>query len=313
MVKKLFCAAFAALAFVGCYEDHVEPLVDQTGEKVQLTVTIPSDQTKVTGYPSDTQIHEMQVFVFDKNGIYETSSEKARGSAMALTCTTGEKKIVALVNAPEESPVVNIEELRARVVDLNKCEAGSIVMCGEITKTLSASSIVAMQVQRLAVKIAVSDVNLNFALDAHKNLKFKINSIYLITVAGTRAYMAENTPATWYNKGGYIPETSLDFLYDSVTSDLIANGSSYTTEHYFYCYPNVTATKTRLVVEADIEGHIYYYPVTLEQINPNTAYTYSLTITRLGSDSPDSPVAEGTVNFTVTVKDWVEQDMNATI
>ena len=48
-------------------------------------------------------------------------------------------------------------------------------------------------------------------------------------------------------------------------------------------------------------------------MDPNTAYTYNLTITRLGSDSPDMPVEEGTIKFTVTVKDWVEQDINETI
>lgn len=312
MIKKLFFAAFAALAFVGCNEDRVEPFIDQTGEKVQLTVTIPSNETKVTGYPSDTQINSIQVFVFDKNGIYETS-DKGYGSALSLTCTTGEKKIVALINAPAETSVANIDELRARIVDLNECEAGSIVMSGEVTKTLSVSSIVAMQVQRLAAKVAVSDVNLDFALDAHKNLPFRIKAIYLINVAGTRAYMADNVPTTWYNKGGYIQETSLDFLYDEVASGQVANEDSYTTEHYFYCYPNTTATKTRLVVEAEIGGNTYYYPVTLDQVSPNTAYTYSLTITRLGSDSPDSPVVDGMVNFSVTVKDWVEQDLSETI
>ena len=312
MVKNFVCAAFAALALVGCNEDLVEPLGNQTGDKVQLTVSIPTGETKVTGYPTDTQINNIQVFVCDRNGVYETS-DKGRGSALSLTCTTGEKKIVALANAPEEKAVANIAELRARIVDLSACEAGSIVMSGEVTKTLSVSSIVPMQLQRLAAKIAVSKVTTAFTLDAHKNLPFEIKAIYLINVAGTRAYLENNTPTTWYNKGAYAAENSLDFLCDKVTAGQIAAGGSYTTEHYFYCFPNPTDTKTRLVVEAEIGGNIYYYPVTLDQINPNTAYTYSITITRLGSDSPDAPVVDGMVNFSVTVKDWVEEDLTATI
>jgi hypothetical protein len=98
-----------------------------------------------------------------------------------------------------------------------------------------------------------------------------------------------------------------------VASGVIAAGSSYTNEHYFYCYPNLTDTKTRLVVEAVVGGYTYYYPVTLDAVDANTSYDYNLTITRLGSDSPDVPVEEGTVTFTVTVKDWVQQNVNETI
>ena len=312
MVKNLMCAAFAALALVGCNEDFVEPLGGQTGEKVQLTVTIPTNETKVTGNPSDGQINNIQVFVFDKNGVYETS-EQGYGSALSLTCTTGEKNIVALVNAPRETSVANITDLKTRIVDMSQCEAGSIIMSGEVKKTLTATSIVAMQVQRLAAKVSVSQITTNFTLDAHKNLPFEVKAIYLINVAGTRAYMDENTPTTWYNLGAYDAENSLDFLYDEVTDGQIAHGESYSTRHFFYCFPNATATKTRLVVEAEIGGNIYYYPVTLDQVNPNTAYTYSLTITRLGSDSPDAPVVVGTVTFSVTVKDWVNENLTETI
>ena len=93
----------------------------------------------------------------------------------------------------------------------------------------------------------------------------------------------------------------------------VSNGDSYNTEHYFYCYPNATATKTRLVIEAEVGGYTYYYPITLNAVEANTAYTYNLTITKLGSNSPDVPVADGTVNFTVTVKDWTVQNVPETI
>ena len=106
---------------------------------------------------------------------------------------------------------------------------------------------------------------------------------------------------------------SLPFLYDAVTDGQVADGESYRTEHFFYCYPNETATKTRLVIEAEIGGYTYYYPLTLDEVAANTAYTYNLTITRLGSDSPNVPVADGAVNFTVTVKDWVVQNVQETI
>ena len=67
------------------------------------------------------------------------------------------------------------------------------------------------------------------------------------------------------------------------------------------------------MVEAKIGKYIYYNPLTLVSVAANTSYDYKLTITRLGSDSPDVPVTEGTVQFSVTVKDWEEKTVDETI
>lgn len=312
MFKKMFFAVLAAVAVIGCNKNDVEMPDLQSGEKIQLTVNLPQRATKVTGEPVDHEVNDVQIFVFDKNGLFETSS-RATASTLSLTCTTGEKKIVALVNAPIESSITNIAELRARTSDLSDCSADHIVMSGELTEVLTSSTTVTMQVERLAARVAVSQITTDFELEAHQNLSFEIRSIYLVNVAGERAYLSDNTPTTWYNKGQYVAATSLEFLRDVVGTGRITNGGSYDTEHYFYCYPNATATKTRLVIEAEVGGFTYYYPITLNAVEANTAYTYNLTITKLGSNSPDVPVADGTVNFTVTVKDWTVQNVPETI
>lgn len=312
MFKKMFFAVLAAVAVIGCNEKDVEMPEQQSGEKIQLTVNLPQSATKVTGDPMDYEVNDVQIFVFDKNGLYETSS-RATASTLSLTCTTGEKKIVALVNATAESSITNIAELRSRTSDLSDCSAGHIVMSGELTEVLTSSTTVTMPVERLAARVAVSQITTDFELEAHRNLSFEIRSIYLVNVAGERAYLSDNTPTTWYNEGQYVAETSLEFLRDVVGAGRISNGESYDTEHYFYCYPNATATKTRLVIEAEVGGYTYYYPITLNAVEANTAYTYNLTITKLGSNSPDVPVADGTVNFTVTVKDWTMQNVQETI
>ncbi len=315
MFKKFYLAALlAAIGLVSCNEKNVDFPDDgmSSAEKIQLTVRLPKVSTKVSGPPSDNSVRNIQVFVFDKNGVYETSSSGS-GASLSLTCTTGEKQIVALANAPQELGVKNISELRARTADLKDCSAGLVVMAGEVTKVLESSSTVTISVERLAARVAVDQIKTDFALDQHKDLSFNVKAIYLINVAGERAYLDDNTPSTWYNKGGYDAATSPSFLYDEVLSGSVTNGNAYNTAHHFYCYPNTTSTKTRLVVEAEVGGYRYYYPVTLDRIDPNTAYTYSLTITRLGSDSPDKPIEDGSVLFNVTVKDWIEQDVDEII
>ena len=240
-----------------------------------------------------------------------TRAKLTYGGSTGLDFT--KKQIVALANAPLETGIGNIAELGAAVSDLADCAAGNIVMSGMIVRELTASSTVTMEVERLAAKVGVSQISTAFELDQHKQMTFDIKAIYLINVAGEKAYLDQNEPSKWYNLGRHEAGNTLGFLRDDVASGVVAAGSSYTKEHYFYCYPNLTDTKTRLVVEAMVGGYTYYYPVTLDAVDANTSYDYNLTITRLGSDSPDVPVEEGTVTFTVTVKDWVQQNVNETI
>lgn len=317
MKKRIFfAAAVAALSLVGCSKNNVESTGEggtARDEMVQLNVRLPETITKVTGTSSDAKVNDLQIFVFSRNGALETSAT-GTGASLSLTCTSGEKTVIALVNAPKENGVTNASALRAKTVKLEDCSPSDMVMAGEVTVNLKSSTTVTIPVTRLAAKVAISGIKTDFVLDQHKSLPFKVKSIYLINVAGDKAYFDANTPSLWYNKSKYVAATSPSFLYDAVTSGQITNGATYSKEHFFYCYPNnSTAIKTRLVVETEIDGYVYYYPLTLESVNSNTAYTYNLTITRLGSDSPDVPVEDGTIQFTVTVEDWIEQDINEII
>ena len=97
----------------------------------------------------------------------------------------------------------------------------------------------------------------------------------------------------------------MPFLYDSLTDGhALANGETYDTDHYFYCYPNQTSTKTRLVIEAEIGGQIYYYPIVLNQVLPNNQYSYNVVLTRLGVDSPDASLDRSAYTVRITMKDW---------
>lgn len=314
MSKKLYFAALAAaMAIIGCSEKNVEPTPDVVGgEKVQLTVNLPDLVSKSVGEPSDAAVNDVQIFVFDKYGVYETSGT-ASGASVSLTCTTGEKQLVALVNAPQEPNVGTISELRQRRSDLNDCSVGSLVMSGETSVVLTTSGSVTMSVTRLASRVKLLDVRPDFQLSQHQQLSFEVTAVYMINVAGDRAYLAGGDPTKWYNEAGYDASTSPSFLYDAVSSGVVQSGATYSTDHYFYCYPNATSTDTRLVVEAKVGGNTYYYPVTLDVLEQNRSYACTLTITRLGSDDPDIPVEDGTVNFTVEVEEWVETSVSETI
>lgn len=313
MKKKLFFAAFAALSMVGCNEMEVEPVQNES-ELVELTVNLPDLQTKITGTSQEDKINDVRVFVFDANGMLE-STGNAVTSSLSLTCTVGHKTVVALVNVGSSIDVSSLDELKSTKSELIRNSSVNLVMEGQREVDVTTSTTVTINVKRLAAKISLKKVELAFDMPQYEDAIFKINSVYLINVPGNKSYLASDTPTFWYNKMKRTDD-SLQILYDIISLEYVTATEPYTKEHYFYCYPNPVTTdsnsttwserKTRLVVEAEINGIVYYYPITLDNVAQNTSYSYNLKITRIGSVSPDIPVTDETAQITVEVEDWVE-------
>lgn len=96
-------------------------------------------------------------------------------------------------------------------------------------------------------------------------------------------------------------------------------GNKMTPQLYLYMYPNgadqatVEGTAdftTKLIIETEMQGTIYYYPISLGYTQPNHAYTVNdVRITRLGSTDPNLPVTTASCSFTIQVSDWETGDI----
>ena len=305
MLKKICFAAMAAVAVVSCCENDVElPEQVAEGELVTFSVSVPGLQTKSVGDADEKTVNSLQVVVFNKHGVYESSSY-GRGNALSITCTAGQKSLVALVNTNMEEGLANYDELASRSVYLKDAGATDLVMVGDSVLTISSNRPINLDVKYLSSKIVLESVTLNFSNQQHKQVPFAIKSVFLTNVAGDRKYIAESEPTTWYHPDNYDKQNTLPFLYDSLTGGQpLADGETYDTDHYFYCYPNQTSTQTRLVIEAEIGGQIYYYPIILDEVLPNNQYSYNVQLTRLGADSPDASLDKRAYTVQITMKDW---------
>ncbi|MBR5300427.1 MAG: hypothetical protein IKU36_09290 [Bacteroidales bacterium] len=316
MRTDLLFAAFAALALASCNEmPYSAPVAEGM---VELNVEVPVASTRVTGTPAaEDAVANLQVFVFDQSsGVLEAYGNQNNTKSLKLTCLPGDKDIVALVNAPSCASVATLAALQAKTSSLSDNAAGSLVMSGSVRKTLSSTDkSVTIDVSRIAAKVTLLSVKNAMELKANQDKEFVVTGVYLINVTGSRKYLSDSTPGTWYHKMRYESSNTLSFLYDTPKSTVKWN-ETYSNQHHFYCYPNTTSTdanagtwtprKTRLVVEATLGGEKCYYPVTLAEISQNTAYNVTLTVTRPGSMSPDIPISTEEATFTVNVKDWID-------
>ena len=314
MIKKICFAAIAAAAVISCSEKNVElPQSEGNEELVTFSVSIPGLETKSVGDVDEKKVNSLQVIVFNKYGVYE-SSAYGTGTSLSLTCTAGQKRMVALVNTNTEENLANYEELSDRHVYLKDMGPNDLVMLGDTLVTVAAKKPINLDVRHLSSKITLESVRLKFTNQQHKKLSFAVKAVYLTNVAGDRKYISSSTPATWYHENAYDKNNTTPFIYDFIEGGhALADGETYDTDHYFYCYPNSTATKTRLVIEAEIGGNTYYYPIVLDEVLPNNQYSYNVILTRLGIDSPDGSLDKSVYTVNVTMKDWKNNSTEVTI
>lgn len=318
--KIFFAGACATALLMSCNKDVTirEDAGNVPAETAELCVNIPLENaTKAAGAGSESDekaLSSVQVFVFTNSGNIEANKSSDSGS-LEISCTKGEKTVAALVNAPALSDVRTLDDLRSRVSLLGDNGRQSFVMYGQKAVSVSAASVsVTLEVQRFAAKVVIGKITNKLELAQYRTTPITIEGIYLINVAGNAVLSGAGTPTLWLNKSKN--ETQADGLYSETPASLsVEYASSETSAHHFYCYPNPTSEDssaaawsprhTRLVIEATVGGRKYYYPITLPVINPNTVYTVNeLTITRLGSDTPDLESVLGSISFDITVAPW---------
>ncbi|MEE0237058.1 MAG: fimbrial protein [Bacteroidales bacterium] len=319
MKRKLYLAAFAAVAFASCNEILVNEPENKSG-LVTLDLSVPVGETKSEGTEDERKVTNLQVYVFDSQGVLEAYNNVKNATSASIQCTPGTKTAVALVNAPEIKDISKYEELSQKTSDLVENKRYSLVMAGSLPTDVSESSSITVPVTRLASKITLGTITNNMTLDYLKDKNFSIQAVYLINIAGTTGYFEDLEPQKWYNEKKHGNSAYILDLIKRLSSEYInvPYGESYSLNHTFYTYPNGTETDssdetfgpryTRLVLEARLDNKLYYYPISIPGLKRNTAYEVNVTITRPGSSSPDIPIDVDDASVNISIQEWIDSE-----
>lgn len=266
---------------------------------------------------------------------------------VVVPCTKGQRKIYAIVNSDKDLSGVSTEaELCAIVSDLKNNHSENaltnFVMMGTKDVEITSATTVEIAVDRLAARVWVKKITKNFSAAGLQDSEFKIVRMYLTNVVNQinlgRDFVPDATEAYWYNmmqydetaekvseKDKFILRTGCAGIVPGTRTE--PGSVDLAVENAMYAYPNPTQSDelensgmytgpeggpwsirpTRLVIEATLDGQLYYYPITLPSLEYNKSYEISnLVITRPGSDDPDMPVVGFDVPFQITVNDWTQ-------
>ena len=300
-MKRLFLSFAVLLAALSSCNNYRE----LPEERTDLTVSIAPAGTKATGISAsdEVRVESLQILVF-RNDELDAYGNAGNNLEITLSCTAGDRTVYALVNGPDVSNVSTKTEYLATVHSLADNALDAFIMTGIVSVTLPAADAVHIEVGRLVARIDLQDLARQFTAPALRALGFNVTRIYLDNVVGGNNLAMNLSCDTFGNEGSYAGDWPA-FTCDTPGAE-IANGSSLGQEHVFYAYPNDNSVKaTRLVVEAMQNGNTYFYHVVLPALESNHRYVIpKLTITRLGSDDPDTPVRITDQLFEIEVLPW---------
>ena len=204
----------------------------------------------------------------------------------------------------------------------------SLVMFGSTNLTqLPQSGVTAIPITRLCSKVSVQKITVDMSDPVYAAKQFTLNAVYL-TNAYTRStlYGDSEEPSDeseyWYNAMSWHGSGTVraldDMLGDRGIGADIANGSSYTTAHSFYTYPNAISSDddrrveewcarcTRLVIEGTLGGKKYYYAVSIPSMKRNFSYVITEAVIRKpGSLDPEEDIPGiMDVNISISENTW---------
>jgi len=326
-MKHFFLFFILSLAMVSCNRQEAPASIPDTPDgfvNVEFSLDggeVMSAQTKSTSSAAESAIKNFQVLVFNSNGMIDGYGKSADGSKLSVRLTRGNgKQCYAVVNCAEDlSSIGSKTDLLSCQTSLSDNSLSGLLMIGNVEKDFTSSTSCAIPVTRFCAKVILDKVSVNFTSPAHQALPFTIKGIYLVNVNGVMDFGMGSTGG-WKNPLKYVSGDCNTLISEYPLSIAVSSSSPMSTPRYFYCYANpttedtqggttFTARYTRLVVETTLGSQTYYYPINIVGTNNTLQSNYSyeitnLSITGLGSDSPDVVPKKGSVSFSVTVTDW---------
>jgi len=305
---------------------------------IDSPIDIGKQETKISlKSPSLKSLERIDLFFFNNDSLKRLDSyqrfENVSFDSVNGASRKGDKILVAIANYPGEFTWENsfsYSKLKSTICCLADEDPSSPIMSGETRVRRGADQGCQLVLEPLLAQIHINSICCDFHNRPYSSEKLKNVRLYLVNVnSKCEMLRKEGFKPTDIVNNGRLNENQLlewncpEMIYNSLGTEIGDNVVSPDLD--FFCYPNDTEEEgvgspfTRLVIEGQIDGVTYYYPLNINEegfgysqgkkgIDRNVKYSLDITITRKGSTDPDIAVETGAVEIVCSVLEWNEKD-----
>lgn len=329
LLKTMFIILlFIPLLCVSCGREIA--VYESTTGLHQFLLAFSKGQTFVEDYKAD-------IFIYDNDNMGRLDSYEIGANLsekMDIVCCRGNKKAV-MIASPEGgkriwdkgTPLEEIgsyQSLKEKHLSIRRENPARPTLTGE--KDLYTNNNTShISLNTNLHKFRIQSIRKDFAGKAYEKEAVKDIALYIINAAETCPILMEEEQynvSSYLNKGRLKEEdlNLMDFpemLFHNSGAEI--GEDIYDIDTDLYCFPNPTIKEdaanvfTRLVIEGEIMGKTWYWPINLEfhrdQAGKWRNCTYlDIVITGIGSTDPDIPITREQAEIHFNIKEWEKED-----
>ena len=297
-----------------------------------------------SGFPDDSPSHEfsshtilkcnaplgvengstLDILVFNDDRLQRLDSyqrvEDFDGQFSYRASTEGEKIFFLCCNPQTDrygwAGINSYSGLERTICDLEKEQRENLVMTGEFRGEAGGTSGSAY-LTPLVSEIFIESLKCDFSGTTYPGRKMTEVKAYLTYVnAACGLLESSGTKHTRIINSGMFNEYEAGIFGDisMITQDLAEElgASPVNSPASMFCYPHhdKSGRNTRLVIEGDIDGETYYWPIEIgdgEGIERNCRHAFRIFIKRKGTSDPDILIEPTDIELEIKVKSWLEK------
>lgn len=321
-VFEILC--FIPLLMACSMTDDINPSpVEEKPENPFVAVEFEFYKPNTKAIGNDAEIHSVDVLVFRKETGRLEAYGHSEGNSVTLSIMRNiEMLCCAVANAPEGTfeQVNDLQDFRKKKMSLAD-NTDAIIMEGEAEKTFTVSRSVVLNLVRLCCKFTLNNVTVAFFNNALSGVR--LSRVFLINVPGNSLYSVDSpvNDGIWFNKGA-VESSEVSVLLEKDFDVLVSSSAPVSLDMCLYGFPNMVdndhtydnvpvwdARNTRLVVELEVSGIKYYYPLTFSVTKSGHEYVIdNVILLGLGASHPDSTISRTLIEYSVTVEEWGDSD-----
>ena len=279
-------------------------------------------------------IRKADIFTFNDDKLQRLDSWQCFTDTYAWSALsrTGKKKIAVIANygyEKEDWAVINsyhaLANTKANYTDDSLEEP---LMTGTVNASNSGKmeTSVSVSLSPILAKISLTGLRCDFTGKEYAGESIKNVKIYLTNISSIASLFGEDaSPSSYVNFRAY-REMDMKMMrcpemaYAEGIADVGINSSGFS-RVCLYCFPNtcpedtVGSPFTRLVIEGEIQGRIYYWPVNINRegfgydtgepgISRGAHYALDITLTGKGTDDPDLPASGNQLRINSRILPW---------